>query len=120
MFITVSDIEPIVDILPVAVFTENLSASREVPGSHQGHDGAQHRVGGEKGVLGVEPEAVVGLVAQAHSEPLHGAQLLGQVHTQIKPGGLMIQSVAVSLIIQLKSVPDNINIDSSSRLIVLI
>ena len=118
MFITVSDVEPIVDILPIAVFTENLSPGRQVPGSHQGHDGAQHRVGGEQGVLGVEPEAVVGLVAQTDAEPLHGAELLGQVHTQIKPGGLMIQSVAVSLIIQLKSVPDNINIISSSGLIV--
>ena len=85
MLITGSDVERFVDMTGIAIFTENFGPCREIPGGHHGHDGAEHRVGGEQSVLGVEAEAVVGLVSQAHSELGHGPELLGDVHTQIVP-----------------------------------
>ena len=44
---------------------------------------------GEEGELGIGAEAVVGLVTQAHSEPLQRAGLRGQVDAQIMPDWLL-------------------------------
>ena len=85
LLVTGRDVELLVDLTGVAVFTENFCPGRQVPGGHHGHDGPEDGVDGEQTVLGVEPEAVVGLVAQAHPEPRHGTQLRGNVHTQIVP-----------------------------------
>ena len=85
MLIAGGDVERLVDLTGVAVFTENFGPGRQVPGGHHGHDGAEDRVDGEESVLRVEPEAVVCLVTEASSEPGQGPELLGDVNTQIVP-----------------------------------
>ena len=62
---TDGEVESLVCVPAVAVLTEHLRPGWDVPHCHQGHDGAQHGVGGEESVLGVPPEAVVSL-----SEPV--------------------------------------------------
>ena len=85
MLIAGGDVERLVDLAGVAVFTENFGPGRQVPGGHHGHDGSEDRVGGEESVLRVPAEAVVCLVTQTYSEPGQGPELLGDVHTQIVP-----------------------------------
>ena len=105
MFITVSDVEPIVDILPVAVFTENLSASREIFGGHDCHDGAKDGVDREESVLSIVSEAMVCLVSQADSVSLDRAVARRQVYTEVVPHSFIPQS-AVSLVKEKQSVPE--------------
>ena len=61
-----------------------------LPGGHHGHDGPERWVDREQSVLGVEPVAVVRLVAQTNSEPLQGPELRWQVHTHVIPHWLLV------------------------------